>query len=118
VAGYVLFTYTDDITREKPKFSINNPTFYLVLGIISGVTGILKLLSPLESRAIIFGDLIPAAGGIIAGIILIFGIYRQDISKTGLEKLAANLLVLRKSIGIGLIIIAIVHFMFGELFFL
>ncbi|MDR2542167.1 MAG: hypothetical protein LBC80_01780 [Treponema sp.] len=126
VAGYVLFAGGDTEAGEKNPFSINNPTFYLVLGIVSGVTGFLKLLSPLPSSMdgargiIIFGDLFPALAGIVAAIVLIFGIYRQSdsLDPKGLDRFGASLLVFRKPIGLGLMIIGVVHFLFGELIFL
>jgi len=124
IAGYILFAGKDDGTEML--IPVNNPTFHLVLGIISAVTGVLKLLSPLPSSmdaargVIILGDLIPSAAGIIAGLILIFGLYRRDISaKDGeLDRIGTNLLVFRKPIGIALLCAAVVHFIFGELIFL
>jgi hypothetical protein len=111
---------------EKPLLPINTPTFYLVLGIISGITGILKLLSPIPSDVnavrgvLIFGDLIPAAAGIVAGIILIFGLYRRGGSEnTGeLDRIGTNLLALRRPLGLGLMAASFVHFVFGQILFL
>jgi len=119
LAGYILFSENgSDI--DKPAFPVNNPTFYLILGILSAVTGVLKLLSPVGGGIFILGDLIPGSAGIIAGLVFIFGIYRQDsVSKSGeLERIGTNLLTLRKPIGMGLIAVAIMHFVFGELIFL
>jgi len=125
LAGYVLFSGSDNIS-ENHKLSINSPTFHLVLGILSGVTGILKLLSPipLSSDAshgiIILGDFVPAIAGLAAGLMLIFGIYRQDMSaKAGeLDRLGVSLLAFRKPIGIGLIGAALFHFLFPQILFL
>jgi len=125
LAGYVLFTGSDSDTRESPNLSINNPVFILVLGIVSAVVGVLKILSPSPkldfTPGIIFlGDLLPASAGIIAALMLIFGIYRHDSSsKTGeLERIGVNLLTFRKPIGIGLLAAALAHFLFGQLLFL
>ncbi|MCL2411173.1 MAG: hypothetical protein FWC97_05960 [Treponema sp.] len=123
LAGYVLFTDSNDGIK-KPYFSVSNPLFYLVLGIISAVVGVLKLISPLAgadgSATYVIGDLVPAAAGIITGIIFIFGIYRHESSfkSAKLEQIGTNLLVFRKSIGIALMAVAILHFLFGELVFL
>jgi hypothetical protein len=119
LAGYVLFAGSDS-DGEKSPFPVNNPTFYLILGILSAVTGILKLLSPVGRGIFILGDLIPAVAGITAGIVFIFGLYRQDVSsKSGeLDRIGTNLLTLRKPIGMGLLAAAIIHFVFGELIFL
>jgi hypothetical protein len=122
IAGYLLFC-EDDEKIEKLQIPINTPTFHLVLGILSSVTGILKLLSPIANSGrgiIIFGDLIPAAAGIIAGLVLIFGIYRKDVSHASgeLDRIGANLLTVRKPLGIGLMAAALAHFIFGEILFL
>ena len=125
LAGYVLFTYRDDGIDDAPV-SLNNPSFLLALGILSFVTGVLKLLSPLPSSinaargVLIIGDLVPAAAGIAAGIILIFGIYRQNTSSasSSLDQLGSNLLVFKKPIAIGLFAAALVHFILGEIIFL
>ena len=125
LAGYALFSGSDIETGERTHFSINNPMFYLVMGIISAVVGVLKILSPSPkldySPGVIFlGDLLPAAAGIVAALMLIFGIYRHDTSsKTGeLERIGVNLLAFRKPIGIGLMAVALTHFLFGQLLFL
>ena len=79
LSGYVLFTGSENVTGEKDlRFSMNNPTLHLVLGILSAITGLLKLLSPMGIP--ILGDLVPAAAGLTAGLILIFGIYRNSVS--------------------------------------
>ena len=117
LAGYVLFSGNDNY-NSKFQFPVNNPTFYLVLGILSAVTGVLKILSPI--KILFVGDLIPAAAGIISGIILIFGIFRQDMSPGSgeLDRLGSNLLALRKPIGLGIFASAIIHFIFADVIFL
>jgi hypothetical protein len=127
LSGYILFAGSEGGTSENSRFSLNGPTFHLVLGIMSAATGILKLLSPsplTDGKVILlFGDLVPAAAGVIAGLLLIFGIYRQDkstVSETTktLDAAAASLLHFRKSIGIGLLAVSLVHFLFPQALFL
>jgi hypothetical protein len=128
LSGYVLFTGSEDETAadaidKNIRFSMNTPTFHLVLGIISAVTGVLKLLSPTMDGILLLGDLVPSAAGIIAGILLIFGIYRQDISAApenpgALDRLGMNLLRFRRVVGVGLIVIAFLHFLFPQALFL
>lgn len=119
MAGYVLFSENDSEV-EVSRFSIKSPTFHLVLGIMCGVTGVLKLLSPSFDGVLILGDLLPAAAGLVASLLLIFGIYRQNLSaKAGeLDRLGVSLLAFRKPIGIGLIAVAIIHFLFPAALFL
>jgi len=125
LAGYALFaggdneSFSED-SEKKLRFSITNPTFFLILGILCIATGALKLLSPTLDGIPLLGDLIPSAAGIVAGLILIFGIYRQDVSaKAGeLDRLGTNLLAYRKPIGVGLFVISLIHFLFPAALFL
>ena len=123
LSGYILFAGNDGDSYEKDSKSVfNNPTFHLVLGILSAVTGLLKLLSPMYIPVV--GDLIPAAAGLTAGLILIFGMYRQNSSDNisgyegSLNQAGANLLKFRKSIGIAFMVIALAHFLFPMALFL
>jgi hypothetical protein len=126
LTGYILFAGGESDSIEKGgRFSLNNPTFHLVLGVISAVTGFLKLLSPItnEGHSIyLLGDLLPAAAGVTAGLLLIFGIYRQDSisseSQSSLDRLGASLLRFRKAVGLGLVAVALVHFLFPNALFL
>jgi len=114
LAGYFIFSENKN-NIDKPAET--TPTFHLVLGILCAVTGVLKILSPAEKGLFFLGDLLPAAAGIIAGLVLIFGIYRQNAAvKTGeLERIGTNLLAFKKPIGIGLMCSALLHFIFGGL---
>ncbi|MDR2942651.1 MAG: hypothetical protein LBV17_08700 [Treponema sp.] len=130
LGGYILFARnndegeeTADTIEKNVPFSLNTPTFHLVLGILCAVTGILKLLSPTLDGILILGDLIPSATGIIAGILLIFGIYRQDISAAPenpsvLDRLGVSLLRFRRAVGFGLIVVAFLHFLFPQALFI
>jgi hypothetical protein len=123
LSGYVLFTGNENETPEKPLSFADNPTFNLVLGILSAVTGVLKLLSPTVDKIPILGDLVPAITGIAAGLVLIFGIYRQNTSSVStstnsLDSLAGTLLSFRKPLGLGLLAVALLHFLFPQALFL
>ena len=124
LSGYILFSGNDGETVEKGvRFSINNPTFHLVLGILSAVTGILKLLSPTLDGIPLLGDLVPAVAGVTAGLLLIFGIYRQNVSvvsesQGSLDRLGISLLKFRKSVGLTLMVVALIHFLFPQALFL
>jgi hypothetical protein len=125
LAGYILFAGNEKDMGEKGGFPVKNPTFYLIWGIVCAVVGVLKLLSPAPKLdftpgVIIVGDLLPALGGLFAGFLFIFGIFRQNkISKSAeLDRVGSNLLALRKPIGIGIMTISLLHFLFGQLIFL
>jgi len=127
LSGYLLFAGENankGETAEKSRFS--NNTFLLVLGILSAVVGVLKLLSPNADNILILGDLLPAAGGVAAGFLILFGIYRQNSvssaqdspTQTTLTNLGTSLLRFRKSIGLGLLAVALLHFLFPQTLFL
>ncbi|MCL1958992.1 MAG: hypothetical protein FWF68_05280 [Spirochaetes bacterium] len=123
LSGYVLFAGNDNESSKKPLSFTDNPTFSLVLGILSAVTGVLKLLSPTVDRIPIIGDLVPAISGVAAGLVLIFGIYRQSTpssstSTNSLDSLAGTILTFRKPFGLGLLAVALLHFLFPEALFL
>jgi uncharacterized membrane protein HdeD (DUF308 family) len=126
LGGYILFTADEDQAVEKHSLlSLKNPVFHLILGILSIIIGVLKLLWPFESSFYILGDFVPAAAGIINGFLLIFGIYRKETSLSSIEEtkgtmehLGENLLVFRKSLGLALLVVALVHFLFPKALFL
>ena len=128
LSGYILFAGNEDGSIEGSlRFSFNNPVFLLVLGIISAVTGILKLLSPTMDGIPILGDMIPAAAGVTAGLVLIFGIYRHgsssspitsDVGIGSLDRLGTSLLRFRKTLGLCLMVTAAVHFLIPQALFL
>jgi len=130
LSGYILFAGNEgeedsaaDSIEKSIRFSLNTPTFHLVLGILCAVTGVLKLLSPTMDGILILGDLIPSAAGIISGILLIFGIYRQDISAapenpSALDRFGVSLLRFRRALGLGILIVACLHFLFPKALFL
>jgi len=123
LSGYVLFAGNNNETSEKPISFADNPTFILALGILSAVTGVLKLLSPTVDRIPIIGDLVPAVTGLAAGLVLIFGIYRHNMSSASsssnsLDSLAVTLLSFRKPLGLGLFAVALLHFLFPQALFL
>lgn len=125
LSGYILFAGNESGTVEKGfQFPVNNPVFYLVLGILSAVTGFLKLLSPNMEGIPILGDLVPAVAGVTAGLLLIFGIYRHDISSSkeeasgSLDRIGVNLLRFRKFVGLVLLACAFIHFLYPQALFL
>ena len=122
LSGYILFSGSNNESiEESMRLSIRNPTFNLVLGILSIVTGVMKLLSPFENRIPIFGDLVPALAGVAAGFLLIFGIYRHNTSAASegsFNRLAENMLHIRKPLGLGLMAASLLHFLFPSALFL
>lgn len=115
LAGYILFTGDDDVLGFKSRFSLKDETFKLIVGILSAITGLLKILSPIEGDVRIIGDLFPALTGLLCGFILILDYYHGSSSMVAsgrLEKVDLLLLKNRKIIGIAALIAAVLHFLF------
>jgi hypothetical protein len=106
------------------RFLSGSDTFRLVLGILSAVTGLLKLLSPCMDNIPILGDLLPALMGLLAGFILVFGYYREhrsaaDQEEEGkLDRMGDVLLKYRKGFGFILLLTALAHFILPQAFLL
>ncbi|MCL2192556.1 MAG: hypothetical protein FWB78_04070, partial [Treponema sp.] len=102
---------------RSPSFSGG---FRLIIGIITAVTGLLKLLAPV--RVPILGDLLPAVAGIVAGFMLVYGFYRDHGSGTDsegkIDSVGNMLLQFKRQIGIACIVIAVLHFLFPNALFL
>ena len=129
LGGYILISggneENETIENSAVRFSIYNPTFQFIFGILSAATGVLKLLSPFEKSIPILGDLVPALAGIAGGFILIFSHYRRNVSSSSslveegkLDRAGESLLRYRKVLGLGLLAVALLHFLFARAFFL
>jgi hypothetical protein len=111
----------DDSAEDGRKLSFVSDGFRLVIGILAGIIGILKLLSPMKGVPIL-GDVLPAVAGVAAGFMLIFGFYREhssDIDAEGkVNRFGEVVLHYKKPIGIILLASAALHFLFPEAFLL
>ncbi|MDR0401290.1 MAG: hypothetical protein LBH51_10185 [Treponema sp.] len=115
VGGYILFTNGreggDSAAGADIRTSLGNETFRLVLGILSAVTGLLKLLSPVEGDIPVVGDIIPAIVGMITGLILLFDYYQgRSFFEEGDSKMKAIITGNRKWIGFAAMLAAGLHF--------
>ncbi|MCL2762251.1 MAG: hypothetical protein FWD36_03460 [Treponema sp.] len=128
VVGF-LFIFGDSresISEETKRFPLVSDGFRLILGILAGMIGILKLFSPMEtskgSSIYILGDLVPALAGIIAGFMLIYGFYRSRSSKVSeggsLDSFGEVLSHYKKIVGIVLLATVVLHFLFPMALFL
>jgi hypothetical protein len=119
VAGYTLISENEENTLEiGPGFSLKDEKTRLILGILCLVTGVLKLLSPIEGDIPILGDLIPGAIGFTAGLVLVFEHYRNHSSEAKeTTTFSTVLMVNRKIVGFAAIAIAAVHFLLPKVLF-
>jgi len=122
-AGF-LFLFGDlgenDSAEGSKKFAFVGSGFRLIMGILALITGILKLLYPME--VLIFGDLLPALAGVTAGFMLIYGFYRERSSHVDSEEKINHFgevfLHYKKAIGIVLLVAALLHFLLPRALFL
>jgi hypothetical protein len=133
LAGYLLVSDSNDPAWDNKEFddtgtfSLHNETFRLILGILTAITGLLVLLSPYTvliikdgipiSRGIpVIGDLVPSLVGIAAGFSLIWSFYRNRSTLSGgkLEQLGETFLKNKKLLGIAVLAVAGLHFLFPQ----
>jgi hypothetical protein len=104
LAGYILLSggRTEEAHIETSlRFSPHNQTFQFILG-----------------------DLVPALAGIAAGFILIFGFYREHASAVPsenegkLDRIGETFLHYKKAMGILLLAVSALHFLFPQALFL
>lgn len=99
---------------------LGDKTLQLVVGILSALTGLMKLLSPIQFDIPVVGDLIPALAGLVSGAVLLLDWYQ---TQSGLElPLPAAIQNVytngRKYLGIFCVIAATLHFIFPRVLFL
>ncbi|MDR0290907.1 MAG: hypothetical protein LBI06_08230 [Treponema sp.] len=119
---FIFGDFTGNSTADDGmRFSSVSSGFRLILGILAGLTGILKLLSPMGIP--ILGDLVPSLACLAAGFMLIFGFYKEQRSTDSSGEGSVNhfgeiFLAYKRPIGIALLISAGLHFLFPRALFL
>ena len=116
VAGYLLFFWDDGVSSEgKSDFSLQGDAFVLIVGILSLLTGVVKIFSPVGGRLPLIGDFIPAVVGILCSLVLLFGYYQRRTSIVDSEqtqKIDGMLAGNKKIIGGVAFAAAALHFLF------
>lgn len=99
---------------------LGDKTLRLVVGILSLLTGLMKLLSPIQYDIAVVGDLVPALAGLASGAVLLLDWYqeRSDVGISLPEALQGVYTGGRKYLGIFCIIAAALHFIFPLVLFL
>ncbi len=130
VAGFAL---SADYLGEKSAFFAGfkrlraGKGIQITTGLITAVIGVLKLIirSPGE-KVVVVGDLLPAAAGIILGIILIGEAFRQhpgeqpagEALEKPVEKVTKAIMPYRVPVGIAGVVVGVLHFLFPRILFL
>jgi hypothetical protein len=109
------------------RFLQKSRSIQIAAGLVTAAAGVLKFIfsSPGED-VIVVGDLLPAAAGIVLGVILIGEAFRQypkegqeqqTVGKS-LEKVTGRIATYRIPVGIAGAVIGLVHFLFPRILFL
>ena len=126
LGGYILISSDEEAVLEFKSnfangFTLKDETFKLVVGILSAVMGLLKILSPIEGDIPIIGDLLIAISSFAVGFILIFENYRNRASAEDTEnseKMSRLLVRNKKIVGIISLVLAALHFIFPRVLLL
>ncbi|MCL1928706.1 MAG: hypothetical protein FWG07_07955 [Treponema sp.] len=122
LTGIILSFCQEEPEAGAVSFSLNNETVRLVIGGLTFITGILKILSPVRGNVPVVGDLFPAIVGLAGGLILLFDFYRSkapdSIAVERVERIVAIIGRNRKIFGFVCIAAAALHFIFYEIIFL
>jgi hypothetical protein len=123
LGGLVLsFEYLEQkfsgLTRLRE--ALTNSSFQLILGILTFIFGILKLLSVTRGDIPVVGDLLPALCGLLVGFTLFLSYYkaRSTVESETVEKIDTIVIKNKSIIGLFAIIVAILHFIMPSVLFL
>ena len=95
---------------------LDNSTFRFVLGILTTLMGIMKLLSSYDVAVI--GDLIPAVTSVLGGASLLIEYYSVSSDSIIPEHVQGLFINNRKYIGVACLLSAILHFILPNVLFL
>ena len=100
--------------------AFSQPTFRLVLGVITLLVGFFQFLTVAPGDIPVVGDLIPALTGILLGGILAIDYYREKstVESPFIERLDRLLVKNGSNFGVIGIVIAVLHFLFNRVLFL
>ncbi|MDR0598496.1 MAG: hypothetical protein LBG84_00225 [Treponema sp.] len=120
LAGCAL-VFAGERAGEKGVFqSLDNETVRIVIGVLSFVTGILKILSPVAGNLPVLGDLVPALANLAGGFILGFEFFqtRRSLDFTAAERVGGMIEKYKRLAGFVCLGAAAVHLFFYPIIFL
>lgn len=107
-----------ELFSEIPLFE--NGNFRLVLGVLTVLTGVMKILSVFRNDIPVIGDLLPALASLLAGASILIEYYLVSSSIEDALPENVNRLFIegRKYIGFFAVIAAVLHFIFPQVLLL
>ncbi|MCR4953815.1 MAG: hypothetical protein K6A43_07020 [Treponema sp.] len=115
------FSTAKKLQDEFRKTSLfESKTFRLVLGILTGLTGLLKLFSAIRGDVPVVGDLLPALAGLAGSFCLLLDYYinAATIEVTISDTIKKIFIKNSNIIGFAMILVAVIHFIFPTVLFL
>ncbi len=106
------------------EFFESKPGLRVTVGVVSLVVGVLKLLSATRGDVPVVGDLIPALTGLVVGIALLFERYKEkstipsEAQTAALNAVERIVLKNKSLLGIGSLVVGVVHFLLPGVLFL
>ena len=103
--------------QEALKINIASRMILIILALI---VGIFKLLSVTRGDVAVVGDLLPALGLLVLAVVFFLDYYTEqsEVRSQFIENLQKVFVNHKSTIGIGLIIIGLLHFLFPRVLFL
>ena len=111
LTGFVLFNEKKQIIELSV---LQDKAFRIVLGVITGVTGVIKLFVVVKTSVVILGDFIPAIAGIAGGITLFLQGDNEKMPEWFNKIFVTNKFI----VGIVCLAVALLHFVFPGAMFL
>ena len=126
VTGLILYFVDsngqESVSETKIPPIVYDETFRLILGILTAVTGLFKLLSAVRGDVPVVGDLLPALAGLIGGFVILYEYYknrsRDEVENVNASVFFQKMIAGKKYIGIVCMVAAICHFLFPTVLFL
>lgn len=116
MAGYTLvYSEPEKLSATNPFSAlIQNETVKLLLGVLTFISGFLKILSSVRGDIPVIGDILPALCGLAAGFTLLLDYFksRSTLAEAGTGIVYTVFHTNAKWIGIAAIISAVLHFVF------
>ena len=116
LTGIILVFCKEEADKGVFSFSLNNETVRLVIGALSFITGILKILSPVAGNIPVIGDFYPALTGLAGGFILVIEYYSNKAPDSTaiayMERIVSIINRHRKLLGFACLAAALIHFIF------
>ena len=134
ITGLILFCSEKNVSKEivsteevQPEVQekndvlgfMDNKNFKLVLGVLSVLVGLMKLLSVVQNDVPVIGDLLPSAAGLVGGFCILLDFYKNSSTvEMNPNKFIQFVSENQKAIGIFCIVVAVLHFIFPKVLFL